>query len=380
MSELPSGTVTFLFTDIVSSTDLVRKLGPRYADFLGVHRQLLRAAFAEYGGREIDTQGDSFFVAFERVRDAVLAGVAVQRSVAEHRWQSEDVPAVRIGLHTTEPHVWEEGYVGVGVHRAHRVCAVAHGGQVVLSRSTAGLVADEELEGIGLLDLGDHRLKGLDHPERIFQLVIDGLENDFPPLDTIEGTGLVTETVTALFADLAGLTRIGHEIPPIAFRTLVSDYHRTLERIQTESGGRGISAFGDTSIAVYRSARQAVVAAADLQRIVAEHEWPSGVSVALNIGLDSGEAIATAHGYFGEAVNRSAFLSNHAKGGETLLSETTRNLLEGEDIGVLELLEVGQVPLVRGGRPRRIYRLIQPGLTRGGAGLEAAADDDRART
>jgi len=375
MSDLPRGTVTFLFTDIVSSTDLVRKLGPRYADLLGVHRRLLRTAFRAHGGYEIDTQGDSFFVAFERVRDAVLAAVAIQRSMADHDWRSDDIPGVRIGLHTTEPHVWEEGYVGIGVHRAHRVCSVGHGGQVVLSRSTAGLVADEELEGVGLLDLGDHRLKGLDHAERIFQLVIDGLANDFPPLDTIEGAGLVTETVTVLCSDLARLTHLSHEIPPMTFRTFIADYHRTLERALSESGGQGVRAFSDTAIAVYRSARQALAAAAELQRVVAEHEWPSGLPIMVNIGLDSGEAIATAYGYFGEAANRSVRLSNLGEGGQTLLSETTRSLLEGEELGELELLEVDQVPLAPGGRPLRIYQVIVPRLA-----PDARVADNHART
>jgi class 3 adenylate cyclase len=202
MVERPQGTVTFLFTDIVGSTELVRRLGERYADLLGEHRQLLRAVFGEYGGWEIDTQGDAFFVAFDRVKDSILAAAAAQRSLAAHNWPSEPDLKIRIGLHTTEPHLWPEGYVGVGVHRANRICAVGHGGQVLLSRSTAGIAADEEIEGIGLVDLGEHRLKGLEHPERIFQLVINELENDFPPLDTIEGAGLATETVTVLFADL----------------------------------------------------------------------------------------------------------------------------------------------------------------------------------
>jgi class 3 adenylate cyclase len=152
IAERPQGTVTFLFTDIVGSTELVRRLGERYADLLAEHRQLLRAVFSEYGGWEIDTQGDAFFVAFDRVKDSILAAAAVQRSLAAHNWPSEPVLKIRIGLHTTEPHLWEEGYAGVGVHRANRICAVGHGGQVLLSRSTAGLSADEEIEGIGLVD------------------------------------------------------------------------------------------------------------------------------------------------------------------------------------------------------------------------------------
>jgi class 3 adenylate cyclase len=362
MAERPQGTVTFLFTDIEGSTELVRKLGERYADLLGEHRRLLRAAFSEHRGWEIDTQGDAFFIAFDRVKDSILAAVTAQRSLAAHSWPSESVPKIRIGLHTTEPHLWPEGYVGVGVHRANRICAVGHGGQVLLSRSTAGLAADEEIEGIGLVDLGEHRLKGLEHPERIFQLVIDELENDFPPLDTIEGAGLATETVTVLFADLRGATRHMHDLPPEQFRGLLADYHRTLGRVLSDSGGMGVFSFTDSAGAAYRSAREAVDAAANLQLRVSEHPWPSGVHMQVAVALDSGEVVATGHGHFGEVVNRDARLLDQTHGGQVLISEATRSLLEGEDLGQLELLQLEERPLAPGGRPLRVYQLIVPGL------------------
>lgn len=363
MAERPQGTVTFLFTDIEGSTELVRRLGERYADLLGEHRRLVRAAFTEHGGWEIDTQGDAFFVAFDRVKDSILAAVGAQRALAAHNWPpSEPAPKIRIGLHTTEPHLWPEGYVGVGVHRANRICAVGHGGQVLLSRSTAGLAADEEIEGIGLVDLGEHRLKGLESPERIFQLVIDELENDFPPLDTIEGAGLATETVTVLFSDLRGAMRHLHKLPPEQFRALLADYHRTLERALSDSGGRGVFAFADSAGAVYRSARRAVEAAANLQLRVTEHQWPSDVSMEVAVALDSGEVVATGHGHFGEVVNRDAGLLDQTHGGQVLVSEATRSLLEGEELGQLELLELEERSLAPGGRPLRVYQLIVPGL------------------
>jgi class 3 adenylate cyclase len=362
MAERPQGTVTFLFTDIEGSTELVRRLGERYADLLGEHRRLLRAAFSEHGGWEIDTQGDAFFVAFDRVKDSILAAVAAQRSLAVHNWPSKPAPKIRIGLHTTEPHIWQEGYAGVGVHRANRICAVGHGGQVLLSRSTAGVSADEEIEGVGLLDLGEHRLKGLEHPERIFQLVIDGLESDFPPLDTIEGAGLATETVTALFVDLRGATRHLHELPPEQFRALLADYHRTLVRVLSDSGGRGLFAFADSAGAVYRSARRAVEGAANLQLTVSEHPWPTDVRMQVAVALDSGEVVATGHGPFGEVVNRNARLLDQTNGGQVLISEATRSLLEGENLGQLELLELEERSLTPGGRQLRTYQLIVPGL------------------
>jgi class 3 adenylate cyclase len=360
---MPRGTVAFLATDLEESTQHVQRLGKQYADLLGDLRRLLRAAFADHDGWEVDTQGDAFFVAFERVRDAVLAAAAAQRAVAGRGSTWDPPPRIRIGLHTTEPHVWEEGYVGVGLTRANRICAVGHGGQVLLSRSTAGVLADEDVEGIGLLDLGDHRLKGIDRPERIFQLLIDGLESDFRPLNTIEGAGLASETMTILATDLEGGTRRGRELPPDKFRTLIADYHRTLELVLRETGGRALSAFGDTAIAVYRSARQAVLAAAEMQRTVAAHDWPDGISVAVGIALDSGELIITGHGPFGDAAHRCGALCDATHGGQVLISEATRSLLEGEDLGDLELVEVKARPLAQGGRPLRIYELIVPALS-----------------
>jgi class 3 adenylate cyclase len=268
-----------------------------------------------------------------------------------------------MGLHTTEPHAWEEGYVGVGVTRASRICAVGHGGQVLLSRSTAGLAADEDLEGLSLLDLGEHRLKSLDQPERIFQLAIAGLANDFPPLNTIEGAGLTTETVTVLSVDLAGVTRRLQELPHDQFRTFMAGYHRSLEDVLRGSGGRGLWAFGDAAIALYRSARQAVLAAAELQRSLATQEWPDGSTIAVAVALDSGEVVTTGHGPFGEAVNRAVILCEFATGRQVLVSEATRSLLEGAELPELDLVELEPRQLARGGRPLRVYELIVPGVS-----------------
>jgi class 3 adenylate cyclase len=128
-SELPSGTVTFLFTDIEGSTRLVRILAERYQEVLHAYQELLRAVFVEYGGREIDTQGDSFFVAFRRARDAVNAAVAAQRALIAHDWPEGVLVKVRMGIHTGEPVVGEQRYTGLGVHRAARIGALGHGGR-----------------------------------------------------------------------------------------------------------------------------------------------------------------------------------------------------------------------------------------------------------
>jgi ABC-type oligopeptide transport system substrate-binding subunit/class 3 adenylate cyclase len=181
----PSGTVTFLFTDIEGSTDLLESLGDRYAELLSAHRRILRAAFQSHGGREVDTQGDAFFYSFSRATEAVAAAVEAQRALAAHTGPGGVDVRVRMGLHTGEPLVGDEGYVGMDVHRAARVAHAGHGGQVLLSQTTAPLVQGQLPEGVEIVDLGRHRLKDMKQPERISQLVIDGLRSEFPPLTTL---------------------------------------------------------------------------------------------------------------------------------------------------------------------------------------------------
>ena len=171
MPSLPAGTVTLLFTDIEGSTKLARRLGDGYRHVLASHRNVLRDAFAEHNGVEVDTQGDSFFVAFGRAHDAVAAAAAAQRALADG-----DV-RVRIGIHTGEPTLAEGGYyVGVDLSRAARICAAAHGGQVLLSRATRDLVGDD----VEIRDLGEHLLKDIEAPERLYQLVVPGLRAAVP--------------------------------------------------------------------------------------------------------------------------------------------------------------------------------------------------------
>jgi YVTN family beta-propeller protein len=186
LPELPSGTVTFLFTDIEGSTRLLARLRERYGDLLADHHRLLRAAFDGSGGQEIGTQGDSFFVAFRRAKDAISGAVAAQRSLAAHAWPDGLDVRVRMGIHTGEPSLSEVGLVSLAVHRAARISAAGHGGQVLLSSTTRDLVEDELPDDVRLRDLGEHRLKDLDRPERIHELVIEGLRDEFPPLKTLE--------------------------------------------------------------------------------------------------------------------------------------------------------------------------------------------------
>lgn len=179
---LPRGTVTFLFSDIEGSTDLSRRHGAAFGDLRAEHRRVLREVFGAHRGQEVDAEGDGFFVVFERARDAVAAAVAAQRAlIAAHAVR------VRIGLHTTEPYLHTDGYVGVGVSRAARICGAAHGGQIVLSHATAGIVEDDDVPDVRLRDLGDHDLKDISRPQRLYQIEADGLPSEFPPLGTRGG-------------------------------------------------------------------------------------------------------------------------------------------------------------------------------------------------
>ncbi len=188
MRELPAGTVTLLFTDIEGSTRLLQQLGEGYADILAQCRQILRNAFHQWQGHEVDTQGDAFFVAFARATDAVSAAVAAQRALSNHVWPEGVTVRVRMGLHTGEPFLATEGYIGLDVHRAARIMSAGHGGQVLLSRTTHELVEHTLPEDVSLLDLGEHHLKDLQRASHLFQLVIAGLPAGFPPLKTLDAS------------------------------------------------------------------------------------------------------------------------------------------------------------------------------------------------
>jgi YVTN family beta-propeller protein len=217
MVELPTGTVTFLFTDIEGSTRLLKQLGERYGSLLAEHQRIIRNAVQERGGREIDTQGDSFFFAFSRANAALGAAVAAQRALAVHTWPEDGQARVRMGLHTGEPVVGEERYVGLGVHRAARIGAAGHGGQVLLSNATCELVEDE-VGGVSIRELGSYRLKDIDRPERLFQLDIEGLQTEFPPLkaEKVAEPRRISQR-TLLLAAIAGVLAAAVAIPIFAF-------------------------------------------------------------------------------------------------------------------------------------------------------------------
>jgi DNA-binding NarL/FixJ family response regulator/class 3 adenylate cyclase len=196
VADLPTGTVTFLFTDVEGSTGLVGKLGDAYGDVMSEHRRLLREAVASANGHEVDSRGEEFFAAFQRTRDAVMAALATQRGFAAHAWPADTPVRVRVGIHTGEPLLGESGYEGLDVHRVARICAAGHGGQVLVSQTTRNLLEAGQVPEAEFQDLGEHDLRGLPRPERIFQLIAPDLPAEFPALRT-ENTRAAADTAAA---------------------------------------------------------------------------------------------------------------------------------------------------------------------------------------
>ncbi len=185
---LPTGTVTFLFTDIEGSTRLMQELGEKYMPLQVVHHELLRNAFRNNDGRELRTEGDSFFCVFASAVDACQAAATAQRSFTEHPWPKGGALRVRIGLHTGEAPLMGDEYIGLDVHHAARIAGAAFGGQVLVSEATQALVGGSLPSELTLRDLGTHRLRDLARTERLFQLVVAGVPDTFPALRTVDGT------------------------------------------------------------------------------------------------------------------------------------------------------------------------------------------------
>src|SRR5215471_20324725 len=195
----PTGTVTFLFTDIEGSTRMLSEVGrDRYEELLGVHWRLIREAIEPWGGYLSGTAGDGCLIAFRSGSDAVAAAADAQRALAGHAWPSDARIRVRMGLHTGDAIIGDEGYIGLAVHHGARIGAAGHGGQVLLSSITARLVAHQLPEGVELRDVGERALRDLDAPEQLFELVIDGTESLARP-----------GTIRVLIADDQALVRSG---------------------------------------------------------------------------------------------------------------------------------------------------------------------------
>jgi len=182
VTTLPTGFVTFLFTDIEGSTVLLRQLGDGYVGVLNDVRDIVRDAVVQAGGREVEARADEFFAVFEQTPAAIEAAVSIQRAMKARTWPDDLQVRIRVGIHSGRPTLTDTGYVGLDVHTAARVCTAGHGGQVVVSADTRAALEASSLEGVSLRTLGRHGLAGLGQPEELFQVEAEGLESDFPPL------------------------------------------------------------------------------------------------------------------------------------------------------------------------------------------------------
>jgi len=289
MSGLPSGAVTFLFSDIEGSTRLVKALRERYPQILAEHRRLIRAAIAGQGGHEVDTQGDAFFAAFAGAKQAVLCALEIQRALAGHEWPAGAPVRVRIGIHTGNAVPAEGVYTGLAVHRAARIAAAARGGQVLVSQATRTIIEDDEEEpGFTLVDVGERTLKDLDRPVQLFQLAAPGLDSQAPPAaEDAPLAGAVPVPATPL---------VGREREAAAVEDLVV---REGVRLVTLTGPGGV---GKTRLAVEAAVRLgpgfpdgarfvelAAVPAADLVA--------AAIAAGLGLTTSAGQLLADLRGY-----------------------------------------------------------------------------------
>jgi len=347
---LPSGTVTILFSDIEGSTELSRRHGAAYGDVRADHRRLLREAVVAHRGQEIDAEGDAFFVVFERAADAVSAAVAAQRALL-----ADDAVRVRMGLHTTEPHLHADGYVGVGISRAARICAAAHGGQIVLSPATAGVVEDDELLEVRLRDLGDYFLKDISRPQRLFQIEADGLPSEFPPLGTSGAAGTIA---TLLAIDLDGWRRVMRELGDDGAAVAVTAYHRIVAETAHANGGAEVERAGDWAMCLFSAPKSALLAAAAIRVELRNSDWIRGTEKPEPAAaVHTGRVTGLSGGQLGSPAVRVIMLCNAAEPGQVLVSHSTQALLEGQILGELGLRDLGERELP-GMTPTRVYELL----------------------
>jgi class 3 adenylate cyclase len=333
MSELPDGTLTILHTDVEGSTSLTVHLGGRYPEVLATHAALLRAAFAAHEGHEVDTQGDAFFVVFPRATQAVAAAVATQRALAAEPWPEGGAVRVRIGLHTGEPIRTAAGYTGLDVIRGARIKEAGHGGQVLLSKTTAALIENALIGGLSLRDLGAHRLKGLLRPERLFQLIIPDLPADFPPLQSLDThgrprPGLAPERVltTVFFVDIAGSMERLVALGDRRWLDVQAQYTALVRQELARHGGEEINVVGDEILAVFDGAAAAIRCGCAIREAV------QGLGIAVKVGIHAGEVEYDDRAIGGITVVTGARITGAAQPGEVLVSQTVKDLVTGSGI------------------------------------------------
>jgi class 3 adenylate cyclase len=359
-SDLPRGTVTFLFTDIEASTELVRRLGPRYGDVRAEHGRLIEDACRAHQGHVIDTQGDAYFAAFERAADAMAAAIDVQRGLANVEWPDGAQLRVRIGLHTAEPYLHASGYVGIGVHRAARICAAAHGGQILVSNATAGIIEDLEPAEFELHELGQFRLKDIARPQQLFQLEVHGLEREFAPPMTLDAASDPYGRIgTLLGADIAGWTRFLRTKGDAAAAEVSADFRRIVQETIAANEGITLEAVGDFVLAVFDRPRDAVACAVGARERLQAQDWPPGFECPTAFAVHTGRLVSKDHK--GASVVHLVELLREPEPGQILISHVTEALLEGERLDPWQLRDLGERLLSSSHTPFRVFELVGDG-------------------
>ncbi len=244
--EYPTGTVTFLFTDVEGSTQLLHELGEKFSDTLDAHSTIIASSVGEAGGLVVNTEGDAFFCVFSNAVDAVTAAVDIQRDLDDYTWPTNGEFRVRIGVHTGEGTLGARDYVGVDVHRAARISAAGHGGQILMSAETFVLVSRRLSSGLSMRDLGEHRLKDLPQAEHLFQIVISGLENDFPALKSESGRPHnLPATLNTFVGRSQELLTISESLDDSRLITLVGPGGTGKTRLAIEVGTKELNRFPD---------------------------------------------------------------------------------------------------------------------------------------
>jgi class 3 adenylate cyclase len=357
-SDLPRGTVTFFFTDIESSTELVRRLGPRFGDVRAEHGRLIEDACSAHEGHVIDTQGDAYFAAFDRAADAVAAAIDVQRGLAEAEWADGAQLRVRIGLHTAEPYLHTSGYVGIGVHRAARICAAAHGGQILVSNATAGIIEDLEPSEFELRELGEFHLKDITRPQRLFQLAVHGLEREFAPPMTLDAARDPYGRIgTLLGADIVGFTPFLRAQGDGAAAEVSGDFRQILQETVAAHEGLTLEAVADTVLAVFNRPRDAIDCALAARVRLKQHAWPPGFECPTAFVVHTGRLVSKGHG--GASVLHVFELLSEPEAGSILVTHSTEMLLEGERLDPWQLRDLGERPLGKSGTAFRLFELTE---------------------
>jgi len=356
---LPRGTVTFLFTDIEGSTELLRALGTGYGDVRTEHGRLIEDTCLANGGHVIDTQGDAYFAAFDRAADAVATAVDVQRKLAAVEWPEGLQLRVRMGLHTAEPYLDSGGYFGLGVHRAARICAAAHGGQILVSNATAGIVEDLESIEFELRDLGEFRLKDIALPQRLFNLSMKGLERDFAPPKAHEDETArdpYGRVGTLLGTDMLGFSSKLRELGDDVSAEVAANYRNIVRESVEAHGGTTIEAVADNVLAVFEQARAAIECAVTIRALLRKRTWPTGDELITAFAVHTGRLVSKDHG--GTSVLHLALLLKETEPWQILVSHSTEALLEGERLDPLELRDLGERHLPRLNASHRVFELV----------------------